>query len=1082
MPDGLRRILNQLASAEARDAHPETVELCHRALALTARENDPQLWADVQFRLAKALSQDPSGEQAENLERAIAHYQQVLEVRSRDAFPEEWAAVQDRLAIAYSDRIRGERGDNLEQVIHHFEQALEVWTRETIPEDWAAIQNSLAIAYSERIRGERAESLEKAIRHYRQALQVYRREAFPEEWAMVQNNLATAYSERIRGQRAENLEQSIAHSRLALKEYSQKAFPESWAMVQNNLATTYSERIRGTRAENLEEAIAHFQLALEVFKRETRPEDWAGVQNNLAVAYADRLRGERAENLERAIHHCRQALEVYAREAFPEDWAAVHSNLAGAYAERIRGERAENLEQAIDHCRQALKVQTRRAFPQDWAVIQSNLGIAYFERIHGNRAENLERAIHHSNLALEVHTRQAFSEDWAVIQNTLAGVYLDRILADRSENLEKAIDHCQQALQVHTRQAFPEDWAKAQSHLGAAYSEQICGERSENLERAVHHFRQALEVLLIEAFPAEHCQTQLHLAEIYFAQARWEEAIDAYGRALEANEMLYLVAQTSEARESELTGLEEVPARLAWALLEQRGGSDERALQQALLVLERNRARWLHEALSLHSEKPEQVPLQLWQRFIEGGKMVRELQAEARLPEDTPGKRGYLRLTELLREARSKAEALAAQIGAIDPEFIPQPRLTEIQEAAQQAPLVYLLTTSAGGLALVAHAGGRASVRLLLAEDELSDWLQGTESAPSRPGWLGAYRGRHDSEAAHRVWLDTLDDTAAALWNSLMEPVANCLRDLVAVEEGAVPPVVLVPTGLLSLLPLHAACRKDPSAPSGRRYFLDEFSVSYAPSARALLHARMMAAISSARALLAVDEPKPVSSADLPHSQREVGAITAAFAEKSILRHEMATREAVLSALPAAEAVHFSCHARNDWTNPLQSGLLMAHDRMLTMRDIMALGQAGGRLATLSACETGIVGTRLPNEVVALPSALMQAGFAGAVASLWSVSDIGTAMLMERFYRLWQEANLEPADALRQAQRWLRDTTNRQKAEYYKSHSPTLGGTGGMTESAAIDFFNAMMSHPTGLEGRAFEHPFWWAAFCLTGV
>lgn len=41
-------------------------------------------------------------------------------------------------------------------------------------------------------------------------------------------------------------------------------------------------------------------------------------------------------------------------------------------------------------------------------------------------------------------------------------------------------------------------------------------------------------------------------------------------------------------------------------------------------------------------------------------------------------------------------------------------------------------------------------------------------------------------------------------------------------------------------------------------------------------------------------------------------------------------------------------------------------------------------------------------------------------------------MLMERFYRLWRVEKLEPADALRQAQRWLRDTTNGEKAEYDK--------------------------------------------------
>ena len=55
------------------------------------------------------------------------------------------------------------------------------------------------------------------------------------------------------------------------------------------------------------------------------------------------------------------------------------------------------------------------------------------------------------------------------------------------------------------------------------------------------------------------------------------------------------------------------------------------------------------------------------------------------------------------------------------------------------------------------------------------------------------------------------------------------------------------------------------------------------------------------------------------------------------------------------------------------------------------------------------MGTKLPDEVVALPTAMLQAGFAGVCGSLWSVADISTAMLMVRFYRLWRVDGLTPA-------------------------------------------------------------------------
>ena len=84
-------------------------------------------------------------------------------------------------------------------------------------------------------------------------------------------------------------------------------------------------------------------------------------------------------------------------------------------------------------------------------------------------------------------------------------------------------------------------------------------------------------------------------------------------------------------------------------------------------------------------------------------------------------------------------------------------------------------------------------------------------------------------------------------------------------------------------------------------------------------------------------------------------------------------------------------------------------------------------LAVLSACETSLPGTDLPDEVVALPTGLLQAGVASVVASMWTVPDRATAMLMTDFYRRWRGVGDPPALALRDAQRWMRDTTNEEK-------------------------------------------------------
>lgn len=88
-------------------------------------------------------------------------------------------------------------------------------------------------------------------------------------------------------------------------------------------------------------------------------------------------------------------------------------------------------------------------------------------------------------------------------------------------------------------------------------------------------------------------------------------------------------------------------------------------------------------------------------------------------------------------------------------------------------------------------------------------------------------------------------------------------------------------------------------------------------------------------------------------------------------------------------------------------------------------------------------------------------------------------MLMERFYRLWQQEGLPPAVALRQAQCWLRDTTNREKADYFRRDVPALAGTRMPVGAAADLYVDCMLRHP---DARDYADPIYWAAFYLTGV
>jgi CHAT domain-containing protein len=121
--------------------------------------------------------------------------------------------------------------------------------------------------------------------------------------------------------------------------------------------------------------------------------------------------------------------------------------------------------------------------------------------------------------------------------------------------------------------------------------------------------------------------------------------------------------------------------------------------------------------------------------------------------------------------------------------------------------------------------------------------------------------------------------------------------------------------------------------------------------------------------------------------------------------------------------VHFATHGLLDNKHPELSGLVFSmvdkqgkpQDGFLQLADIYNLNLPV-ELVVLSACETGL-GEEISGEgLIGLTRGFMYAGASRVVASLWSVSDVGTSELMARFYKAMEQDKLRPAAALRAAQ------------------------------------------------------------------
>ncbi|HEX6472309.1 MAG TPA: CHAT domain-containing protein, partial [Streptosporangiaceae bacterium] len=534
--------------------------------------------------------------------------------------------------------------------------------------------------------------------------------------------------------------------------------------------------------------------------------------------------------------------------------------------------------------------------------------------------------------------------------------------------------------------------------------------------------------------------------------AEQDAAADAalgFGSALSAARRLSAMGMVRGQKERPLAGIGEVAGEaMYWLLRLGRPRDAALALEQArALVLtdmiERETlVRRLREHDPALAARYSRLVLQLARTELDA------LPESAGDPHPLTYLRGRLDQARTVRALRDEWDAVAERLGRL-PEFralVAEPSFDELSRAGSRVPLLYVAAAGRTGFALLVTADRDAPevVELPGLTQAALDEIAGR--------YLTAARGLSAPRPGAARWHDVLDDTLRRLDEVVMGPITARL---------ALPgQVALVPVGRLALLPLHAA----PAAADA------DVTWTYTPNGRIVARHAAVAAASaggSRRVLLALDAG---SGGDRLRLVPAVEAAVRAHAPgATILPPGAATHEAVLAALKHHDLYHFNCHGQADQKDPLAGHLRLADGR-LTIRDL--LGQRlPGRLAILSACETGVAGDELPDEVVSLPGALLEAGVPGVISTMWEVDEMATFLLTARLYELWVKDRLAPPVALNRAQRWLRSRTVAQFDAYL-----TANGLGRWPRRYGARIAARKLSE------CVYRHPDHWAAFTYTGV
>lgn len=163
--------------------------------------------------------------------------------------------------------------------------------------------------------------------------------------------------------------------------------------------------------------------------------------------------------------------------------------------------------------------------------------------------------------------------------------------------------------------------------------------------------------------------------------------------------------------------------------------------------------------------------------------------------------------------------------------------------------------------------------------------------------------------------------------------------------------------------------------------------------------------------------------------------------------------------------LHVASHFVLDPDSAAASCLQLGDGQTLSLREIKAaaLDLRHLDLITLSSCNTGIAGVDGEGlEIEALATVFLRQGARGVIASLWSVADASTAILMQSLYRqLSQDSELGKASALRKAQLAL-----------------ISGGYAASRANPVRGIYTAV--NPSS-ESADYTDPFFWAPFVFIG-
>ncbi len=849
--------------------------------------------------------------------------------------------------------------------------ATALWLSEELGDDYSMGRSQRAVANVAYCKGE----LESATALYETALKYFRRAGDQKE---IANTCLSGLGN------------------LGMVGDYQRAF--EWANVAREIFQSRDDHVRLAsldlnvgmilfRQDRWEEAAARYQAAYEVFRRLGETEYVAMSLRNMAVCH-------------QSLNNYRQALELYeqARDACQEEnlpilVGEVDYNIAYLYylrgdytraielyrATRVRSEETgERYHMALCDLDQAEiflelnLVDEAAELAQRAFASFDELGMPYET---AKALANLAFAVNRQGkafLTLELLTkaRKIFVEEDNQIWPALIDLYEALVMYSAGRPLEAA------RLATDARKGFSRSLLPTKIAVCELLLARLRLENGEHA-KATEICRAALDGLRRLDVPALKYQVYFVLGQIEEAAGDRDRALEAYRKAQGNLELLRGSLHTAELKVDFLEDKLVVYEGLVSLILEDKATFEgkraafdciEKAKTRSLADLVAFRAHALRPTRVTRSDQAEQVrnlreELNWYYRQID----LQEMRGDDKSREEVAQLREVSRrqeadLLRTLREVQASDQEFSSlqEAATIDMETIRSvvPEDTALVAYYVARGIVYVCVLGSDQLEIVpVTVASRARELLRLLRFQLSKFQLGSKYVDE--------------------FVEVITEATSASLRELFDELIDPIRGLLRQRRH----LVVIPHGFLHYVPFHALL-------DGERYLVDDFSISYAPSASVYyLSCDKRGSHHNESLVLGVTD------AERPQILEEVKAVTDVLPNSRLFLDEEASQETLRAHGRESRIVYLAARSSFRQDNPMFSAIELGGSQ-LSLFDLYNL-RLRADLFVLSGCRMTATGDG--DELVGLTRGLLYAGARSVLVDLWQASDESRLVFMRSF-------------------------------------------------------------------------------------